>query len=289
MSKVKIIFGILAIILLSVFLFFTFKYPFLLFLLLILIEILATDELYTMFGKRNLKGNKILTIILILLITSAIYFFDNIISKNEKYITLSGVIISVIIFLPPFLDFIRTKKIPDFSKFNLTLFSLLYISLYNYILLISLLTKNIMFLVLFLLIVYSCDIGAYFSGVLLGRKKIISIISPNKTWEGFLGGIVLSVIISLILTHIGNQREWWSIFTLDKKIFITFTQSISLGVILAIFAQIGDLYESAIKRYCNVKDSGKLIPEHGGVLDRTDSLLFAAPIFLYYLHYLLRL
>jgi phosphatidate cytidylyltransferase len=271
MSKVKIFFGASLIFLVLLLLFFINKYNFLLLFFIIFLEFGAIDELYSMFEKRNLKGNKIFPTIVVVLISLGIYFFQSFFRKNIKYIIIAGILISIIILLPPFLEYLRKKTIPDYSKFNITIFSILYISLYNYILLIFLLKKNIFFLILFLGVVYFCDIGAYFAGVLFGKRKIAPLISPKKTWEGFLGGVILSVLISLLITKFGNEKNLWNISTF---------QSIFLGILLSVFAQIGDFYESSIKRYCNVKDSGKLVPEHGGILDRTDSLFFTSPIFL---------
>lgn len=277
MSKVKIFFGAFAIFLVLFILFLIERYPILLFIFIALIEILAAEELSFMFAKKNLKVNRIFLSALLLLITSAIYFFQDFILQNMKYLIFAGIIIFLFIFLPPFLEFRKTKNIPDFSKFNPVIFSLFYLSLYNYILLIFLYKKNVYFLVLFLGVVYFCDIGAYFAGVLFGKRKIAPVISPNKTWEGLLGGIFLSILISLLITKFGNKRNFWEISTF---------QSIFLSIFLSIFAQAGDFYESAIKRYCQVKDSGKLLPEHGGILDRTDSIFFTSFIFLIFLYYI---
>lgn len=118
------------------------------------------------------------------------------------------------------------------------------------------------FLILWLLtLVWSTDIGAYFAGSKLGGPKLAASISPGKTWSGFIGGILIAI---LICYQMGLNHGY------DLKLPIALPISI---VILSIAAQLGDLLESAAKRYFNVKDSGHIIPGHGGLLDRLDSLL----------------
>ncbi|HLV08686.1 MAG TPA: phosphatidate cytidylyltransferase [Halanaerobiales bacterium] len=121
---------------------------------------------------------------------------------------------------------------------------------------------------LVLLTTWAADIGAYFSGIYLGRNKLAPKISPNKTIEGALGGIILAVIIVFLLT------ASFGIFEIKWILYATIT---------AIIGMIGDLFESKLKREMGIKDSGKLIPGHGGVLDRIDSLLFTAPFTYFYL------
>lgn len=117
-----------------------------------------------------------------------------------------------------------------------------------------------------LCVVFAGDIGAYFVGMLFGEKKIMPNISPKKTLAGAWGGLIFSFVTGLLCSlwfpHIGPLK-----FGL---------LSISTGVI----AQFGDYFESLLKRVANVKDSGALMPGHGGVLDRIDGVLFASPIFL---------
>jgi len=118
--------------------------------------------------------------------------------------------------------------------------------------------------VMFLACVKSCDIGAYFTGRFLGRHKMIPSISPGKTWEGLVGGIVLAVIAaSLFADFVG---------------IIGYGKSAVFGAAVAVSGQLGDLLESMLKRDAGSKDSASLVPEFGGVLDLLDSPLAAAPI-----------
>ncbi len=121
---------------------------------------------------------------------------------------------------------------------------------------------HLLFLVF--LLTWACDIGAYFIGRLLGSTPLCSKLSPHKTVEGAIGGIFFSLGVAVVF----------------RLIFpvLTFSGSLLFGLALGFFVQIGDLVESSIKRMGGVKDSGTLIPGHGGILDRFDSILFAAPV-----------
>lgn len=129
---------------------------------------------------------------------------------------------------------------------------------------------------LFITGVALCDTGAFCVGKWIGKHALAPEISPNKTWEGSIGGLIFSVIGTFIL---------WALHRLFFTEFLP-TQSIVFylkwGIILAILSQIGDLLESRWKREAGVKDSGTLFPGHGGVLDRCDGMLFAFPFFFYF-------
>ena len=133
------------------------------------------------------------------------------------------------------------------------------------------------YLLYFLLITKFSDTGAYVVGSLIGRHKMIPRISPGKTWEGFGGAILGSVLASLIFVHFLGS----SMFGMNEF------HAITLGVILSVGAVVGDLIESIFKREAGVKDSGKFFPGIGGILDLLDSLLFNAPIMYLYLRHVL--
>jgi phosphatidate cytidylyltransferase len=130
------------------------------------------------------------------------------------------------------------------------------------------------FYLLFVLVVTKfTDMGAYITGTLIGKHKMIPHISPGKTWQGFGGAIVFAVLGGLAIFYM---------FPGDLKI-LTPTHVVVLGVVLALAAVVGDLAESVLKRSLDVKDSGHVLPGIGGALDLIDSLLFTAPIFYFYL------
>lgn len=120
-----------------------------------------------------------------------------------------------------------------------------------------------LFLTLFLILtVWGTDIGAYFAGRIIGGLKLMPSISPNKTYAGLLGGMVASGIVGLLIAK-HMEQSWPAVYA-------------SVAILIAFVAQVGDLFESYVKRRAGVKDSGNLIPGHGGILDRIDGLLFAA-------------
>lgn len=129
------------------------------------------------------------------------------------------------------------------------------------------------FLALFLAVVtWTSDTGAYYAGTLWGKHPLLPSVSPKKTVEGVLGGLALAVGTALL-------AQWWFASQLSPS------DAVILGILLTVTGLLGDLFESAIKRRTGVKDSGGILPGHGGMLDRLDSLLFTAPTFYYYVAY----
>jgi phosphatidate cytidylyltransferase len=118
-------------------------------------------------------------------------------------------------------------------------------------------------LVTLLVAVWAGDTFAYFGGRLLGRHKMAPATSPGKTWEGFIFGTAATIFVAFVALY--------------KQNFLTIRESIVFGVVLALAGPIGDLFESLLKRDAGVKDSGSLLGGHGGMLDRLDAFLFAAP------------
>jgi len=133
------------------------------------------------------------------------------------------------------------------------------------------------YLLYFVVITKFSDTGAYSVGSLIGKHKMIPRISPGKTWEGFGGAIAVSTLVSLLFVH----------FLGHKMPGMNWIHATILGIALGISAVIGDLIESLFKREVGVKDSGKLFPGIGGILDLLDSLLFNAPIMYLYLRHVL--
>ena len=115
------------------------------------------------------------------------------------------------------------------------------------------------------------DSFCYFAGLKFGKHKLSPVISPNKTIEGAIGGTLMSIIFCLIFGIKVFQFEWY--------------HALFIGFIIAVFAQIGDLCESMIKRDAGVKDSSNILPGHGGFLDRTDSYILTIPVLYYYLYF----
>ncbi|WP_459891946.1 phosphatidate cytidylyltransferase [Desulfothermus okinawensis] len=117
------------------------------------------------------------------------------------------------------------------------------------------------------------DTCAYYSGRLFGKRKLWPRVSPKKTWMGSFGSLLGCLLFSFIYGEIFFSMSWYQILI--------------LGTLLNLGAQLGDLFESALKRYLKIKDSGFILPGHGGILDRIDSLLFVCPIYLIFSKYFL--
>ena len=175
---------------------------------------------------------------------------------------------------------------PSFSMVGHTMFGVLYVSW-----LLGFLLKIYFFaapdavgfdggycLLFFILATKCSDIGAYSLGSLIGRHKMIPSVSPAKTWEGFVGAILLSTTAAMVMAH------YWGAARLGG---MTLGHAAALGPVLAVGAVIGDLVESVFKRDSGVKDSGSFFPGIGGILDLLDSLLFNAPLMFLYLRLVL--
>ncbi len=130
------------------------------------------------------------------------------------------------------------------------------------------------FVFLAFFITWSCDTGAYFVGKSLGRRKILPRVSAGKTWEGAIGGVLLAMVGAVV------ARYWFADY-------LTTVQAVLLGAAAGIVGPIGDFAESMIKRDADIKDTSEVIPGHGGVLDRFDSLLFTAPLLYYFLKFVI--
>lgn len=120
-------------------------------------------------------------------------------------------------------------------------------------------------LFLMVLTIWISDTAAYFTGKRFGKRKLAPLVSPNKTWEGSIGGLIGA----------GLFAAWFGSTLIDG---LNFFEGLLAGVLIAAAGQLGDLAESRLKRICDVKDSGTLLPGHGGVLDRVDGFLPAAPV-----------
>ena len=186
----------------------------------------------------------------------------------------------ILAFVPVFILMINSLYVKDksrFDKFSNLYAALIYIavpwSLLNFAVFNAAGEFNGVLLLCFFAIIWGTDVGAYLFGITLGQKygkKLFPSISPKKSWIGFWGGIFMAVAVAVILHYLG-------IFCFDL------IHCISMALLLSVTGVYGDLIESQWKRHYEVKDSGSLIPGHGGLLDRFDSALIAIPIGIIYL------
>ena len=182
-------------------------------------------------------------------------------------------------------QFVSRGNATGIATIATTLFGLMYVPwLLNFIQKINFFTGigdgGKFYVLYFILVTKFSDTGAYAVGSLIGRHKMVPRISPGKTWEGFGGAIVFSTAASLAFAHLAQHFG-------VKMIGMNLLHAAILGVGLGVCAVIGDLIESLFKREAGVKDSGRLFPGIGGILDLLDSLLFNAPIMYLYLRHIL--
>ena len=121
------------------------------------------------------------------------------------------------------------------------------------------------------------DAGAYICGSLLGKHKLFPRISPGKSWEGSIGGGILVIVVAILIWHLTEQHQL-------NETGLTAVQWAGLGLVIVLFGSWGDLIESLFKRTLGIKDSGNILPGHGGMLDRFDSTLLAIPAAVVYLY-----
>ena len=247
--------------------------------------------------------------VMILLILAALWellkIFENIEFKPfMKFAVTSSLISFILILLRPSLQILQQKSVveifevlillsffllPIFRKDRyeivkdllITITGIIYTYYFlKYLVKIRLIGNNfdgIIYLVTIILIAKSMDIGGYLIGKAFGKHKLCPQISPKKSWEGFVGGVVLTISVAILMLNS---------FQLLQKHFTLVTMVI-FAIFIGLLSLLGDLSESMLKRICNVKDSNSLIPEFGGILDLVDSLIFVAPFAYFFLNYLI--
>ena len=229
---------------------------------LLLTYLTATIALYELLKMRNLKlfsiSGIISMVVLWMVLLPSKY---NLILAQMNLTKVEITLLAVLLFLS---YTVATKNRFTFDDVAFSLMSILYIGMGFYYFMETR-EAGLVYIFYSLFIIWATDSGAYFIGKALGKRKLWPEISPNKTVGGSVGGIICAVIVSIIYGLITN---------LDINILFLATMT----VILSIFGQIGDLVESALKRHYQVKDSGNILPGHGGMLDRFDSLLFVWPL-----------
>ncbi|MCG8578099.1 MAG: phosphatidate cytidylyltransferase [Flavobacteriales bacterium] len=241
-----------------------------------LLAFLSLQEFYKLFEKSAYKPDAILGPILGVLIYSFfIYDLQNYLREEST----SWTIVLLLLSFPliAISELYRKKKTP-FQNMGITILGIFY--LLTPFVLINLLAinpeeKNVIdqiwpVLAIFL-IVWSNDTFAYLIGKQWGKRRLFERISPKKSWEGFWGGFLFAIICGNIIAFFTNEA---------------YVQYTVYAIIISVMGTIGDLIESMLKRSLNVKDSGKILPGHGGILDRLDAVLFAIP-FIYICHFYL--
>lgn len=207
------------------------------------------------------------------LLLKIVYFVINVtvFALTVRFTEISAVIFAAASILFFSLSLIRNTRFEDISSLSQFqakgILGLFYIGLLPaFACKLLYFNKGLAWFVSLLVIVFAGDIFAYLTGMAFGKRKLMPDISPKKTVEGSIGGLAGSIVFAVLMGRFLDQMP--------------LSQLILMGLIAGAFGQMGDLFESMLKRVANIKDSGSIMPGHGGVLDRLDGVLFAAPFVL---------
>ncbi len=237
-------------------------------LVVIIFIVLGLYEFFTMVEKKGIKIYKYFGIGMGTVIPLSIVFNFELTKGWELLFIVLALLILIL------MQFTRRDTNGTIVGISTTLFGILYVSWFlSFMIKIRYLNGGVGLFITVLLITKLGDIGAYIIGSRFGKTPLIPRISPKKTVEGAIGGLLFSIIGALISKSF-----------LDLSYF----HLICIGIFLGILAQLGDLSESLIKRDCQVKDSGKIFWSMGGALDVIDSLIFTAPVFYFYMNRILK-
>ncbi|MBN4079679.1 phosphatidate cytidylyltransferase [bacterium AH-315-C08] len=236
-------------------------HPGLFFFLIASIVLIAAHEYFSMIANAGVSGFPIEGLVLSFLLLATWFFIP-------QFLSLFGIFIPLTLFI---VWCFREKNVRvALDSISYTLFGILYTAgLGGYFLLISNLEGGRQMIVFILLFVWAGDSAAFYIGRKLGERKLLEVVSPNKTIAGAIANVMGTLIAALLASNLFFDE-------------IPLIHCLIVAFICGIIGQFGDLAESLIKRNCQVKDSGTLIPGHGGVLDRIDSLLFVGPAFYCY-------
>ena len=225
------------------------------------IVLIAAHEYFSMIANAGVSGFPIEGLVLSFLLLATWFFVP-------QFLSLFGIFIPLTLFI---VWCFREKNVRvALDSISYTLFGILYTAgLGGYFLLISNLEGGRQMIVFILLFVWGGDSAAFYIGRKLGERKLLEVVSPNKTIAGAIANVMGTLIAALLASSLFFNE-------------IPLIHCLIVAFICGIIGQFGDLAESLIKRNCQVKDSGTLIPGHGGVLDRIDSLLFVGPAFYCY-------
>jgi len=231
------------------------------------VALAAINEYFTMIDRIGIRGFPILGMILSLLLILSFYF-------NGRFMAEWGLVAMVTLFG---IWFLREDNVKiSIDQIAYTLFGVLYIAgLGGYYLLIRKFEDGGILILFVFFVVWMGDIAAYYWGKNFGKTPIAPLVSPNKTVEGSFAGVAGSLLVGIV-------------FGLWVQDYIMMGHCLLAALICGTIGQFGDLAESLLKRHVGVKDSGNIVPGHGGLLDRIDSLLFAGPAFYCYCNIVLK-
>jgi phosphatidate cytidylyltransferase len=232
-----------------------------LFAAVVVTAVIGIDEIFRAFSRVKADFSKITGYLGSLLFLFLVYYIGDTAIPAVLFLVMFILLVQYVVTYPQL----------DFKGVGVTLFVSIYLGLFfSFVFLLRQMDKGFFFLLLAFLLAWANDVGGYLVGNLWGKRKLAAALSPNKTREGSVGGLCLSVITAVIAFFIASVP-------------VNLIKVVALGLVAGFAGQIGDLVASAIKRQTGIKDYGSILPGHGGVLDRFDSFLLIAPLVYYYL------
>ena len=244
--------------------------PISLWILFSAIIVLGQFEFYKVFSGSGIVPNTIIGVL------GGLFLFVLAVTGIAGYLNISYLTLAFPVAWLTLLFELYRKKDKPFQNIAITILGVIYIAVPFTLLMltgfpvISIKAYQPTIILGLFLLQWTSDTGAYLVGITLGKHPLFPRISPKKSWEGFVGGIILTLIISFVLS------KYFTVLSLPNWLVI--------GSIIAVFGVAGDLIESLLKRSFNIKDSGNILPGHGGILDRFDSVIFSAPFVFIYLY-----
>ena len=224
------------------------------------LALMGTAEYYDMAERKGFRPARRTGTLAACLLLVGGTFLDEVVVSRLFTLLVMGTLIVFVMRMP--------RRISTLLDAGVTMLGVLYLGwMFSYLMLLRRLDGGAAWITLLLVACVATDVGAYFIGKFFGKRQLLPEVSPKKTVEGSIGAVFCAVGALWVV------GSWWGMAPLHRLL---------LGVLVAVGGQFGDLWESALKRDAGVKDSGDIIQGHGGVLDRFDSLAFAAPLFYLY-------
>ncbi|NSW92330.1 MAG: phosphatidate cytidylyltransferase [Firmicutes bacterium] len=234
-----------------------------------ILSVVAIDEFYnavSKVGHKPVRWIGYLSCIIILLVGFM---------EGKGLLSFVFVLLLLLLLFPLPVFFHGKYNVADIS---MTIYSIFYtVFMFSFIVLTRELRNGIFFIWIIFIGAWATDTFAYFGGITFGKTKLIPAVSPNKTLEGSISGVIGSVVAIAL----------YGFFVRQSLNYLTYYHFIIMGVLCGIMSQVGDLTASAIKRYAKIKDYGNIIPGHGGILDRFDSVLLISPIIYLYVYFVI--
>ena len=246
----------------------------------LIISLICLQEFYQMNSSRNPSAKPfVFTGMFFAALLNLVFFqyaFKNFVFYQEYNFIIFSFVITLFIAVTFCFQLFSRKIDGAIYSLGVTLFGVVFIVMFfSHIILIKAMPDGLFYILVMNITVIINDAAAYFGGKFLGKHKAGFAVSPKKSWEGYFFGLLFSVIIMV------GACEFFSAY-FEVELF-GHVEAAIVGVFISLLANIGDLAESAIKRDANVKDSGTIIPGHGGMWDVFDAMIFTMPFFYYYL------